>query len=77
MAKRVKTEYELALTKYFMDFDRLKERFGRPPTAKELGPVPKPGKEDIEDASNYYTDSNKWRGARVNKEPTTYKVRHR
>ncbi len=76
MAERTKTNYTQALTKYFRDFDRLKERFKRPPTAKELGPLPRPGDEDMEDARSLRMDFASWRGARVEPTPTTYKVRY-
>lgn len=78
MAQRTKTDYQAALTKYFKDFDRLKERLGRPPTAKEMGPLPTPNTEDIEDAGNFrfLIDVPNWRGASEIKTPTSYKVRY-
>jgi len=76
MASRTKTDYTQALTKYFRDFDKLKARLKRPPTKKELGPLPRPGREDIEDAERYRAPDGNWRGARVPQEPVTYKVRY-
>jgi hypothetical protein len=76
MASRTKTDYTQELTKYFRDFDRLKARLKRAPTKKELGPLPRPGREDMEDATGYRAPAGDWRGARVPQGPTTYKVRH-
>ena len=74
MAARTDTDYTLALMAFFVKFDRIKESRKRTPTEKELGPLPRPGEEDIDNAKDFRFRVHvpNWRGATTNKSLGVY-----